>query len=298
MAQDVVILAILAVAILANVLLLASIPFWSRVARRSSSRDETSAPPVRRSARGELRDGPRDDRDARSVAAIEAFVADVPADAGGRTPTPTPSEVLSRRREMVAGLSPPGAGGPPRASTRQRERHDPAASSVTAVAARGHAPPISVLPGVADRAAWHRIVQEESARAARFERPVTVVIAELQRLEDVAIRLGPAAADRLVVETARLLVTEGRAVDQVARLDRARFGVLLPDTAESGARDYVDRVRAAADDWLRASGLSVRLSLGWASPGDDHDLVAAAAPAEERMREAGPQSMTGAPAKS
>lgn len=169
---------------------------------------------------------------------------------------------------------------------------------MTAVAARGHAPPISVLPGVADRAAWHRIVQEESARAARFERPVTVVIAELQRLEDVAIRLGPAAADRLVVETARLLVTEGRAVDQVARLDRARFGVLLPDTAESGARDYVDRVRAAADDWLRASGLSVRLSLGWASPGDDHDLVAAAALAEERMREAGPQSMTGAPAKS
>jgi GGDEF domain-containing protein len=88
----------------------------------------------------------------------------------------------------------------------------------------------------------------------------------------------------VVSETARLLVTEGRAADRVAWLGGARFGVLLLETEEVRASGYVDRVRAAADGWLESAGLSVRLSFGWASPADGGDVMTAAASAQQRMR--------------
>jgi diguanylate cyclase (GGDEF)-like protein len=108
------------------------------------------------------------------------------------------------------------------------------------------------------------MVRDESARAARFRRPSMVVTASLPNLDDVAARWGRAAAERVVTETARLLVSQGRAVDHIARLGDATFGVLLPETGEFGASRYAERVRAAADSWLMASGLSVRLEIGWA----------------------------------
>jgi len=157
-------------------------------------------------------------------------------------------------------------------------------TSAPALAAPGVQVPRWSVAGLGDPASWERTIREESARAARFHRPVTVVMAELPRLDDVADRLGRDAADRVVAETARLLVAEGRAVDRIAWLDDARFGVLLMETEEARAADYVDRVRSAADAWLVGAGLSVRLAMGWASPAEGGDVVAAVATAEERMR--------------
>jgi diguanylate cyclase (GGDEF)-like protein len=141
---------------------------------------------------------------------------------------------------------------------------------------------------------WDRLVREESARVARFGRPITVVMAELRRLDGVADRLGRDVADRVVTETASLLVTEGRSVDRIAWLGDARFGVLLLETEESGASHYVDRVRAVADGWLESAGLSLRLSLGWASPVEGGDVIAAAATAQQRMLDVDPRSSPGA----
>jgi hypothetical protein len=93
------------------------------------------------------------------------------------------------------------------------------------------------------------------------------------------------------VETARLLASKGRAVDPVAWLGDATFGILLLETEETRAAGYVDRMRAAADDWLESAGLSVRLSLGWASPAEGGDVMAAAALARQRMLDA-PHSST------
>ena len=294
--QDLLLL-VLAVAILANVLLLASIPLRSRsrdragqvppIARAPSS-EVSAPPPVRRSSRGEA----RDDGDARAVAAIEAFVADVSGDRAGLTPHP-PSEAPPRRPAVVGAVSRTAAD-PTRAAPGRAVAHAPPPSAATLPMPRRHAPAWS-LDGVADRAGWDRAVREESARVARFSRPVTVVIAELPRIDDVAARLGRDAADRVVAETARLLVAEGRSVDQIALLDYAVFGVLLPETEEPRAREYVDRVRAVADEWLQSAGLSVRLALGWASPAEDRDVEAAAALAQQRMREPEEPPVTGAP---
>ena len=140
--------------------------------------------------------------------------------------------------------------------------------------------------GFADAATWDRSIRDEAARTVRFGRPVTVVMAELHHLDHVADRLGRDVADRVVTETARLLAAEGRTADRLAWLGDAKFGVLLLETEESRARGYVERVRAATDGWLEWAGLSIRLSLGWASPAKGGDVIAAAALAGQRMHDA------------
>ena len=299
MRPDQVLLTILAIVVLANVLVVALIPLRTFTLRRSSQEEAVQQPRVQqpqvqqerlqpdrpaapaipaapvarpqavvpsRPDPGHLATGEaRDDADARAAAAIEAFVAEVSADAEGRTRVPGPSAAI-----------------PLRAVDRpEADDREPSALPLPERHARGPEP---APAGLADPATWARALREESARVARFGRPVTVVMAELPQLEGVADRLGRDAADQVVSETARLLVTEGRAADRVAWLGGARFGVLLLETEEVRASGYVDRVRAAADGWLESAGLSVRLSFGWASPADGGDVMTAAASAQQRMR--------------
>ena len=146
--------------------------------------------------------------------------------------------------------------------------------------------PGSALTELADTATWSRAIREESARVARFGRAVTVVMAELPRLDMVVDRFGRSVADQVATEATRLLVSESRAADRIAGLGDARFGIVLVETDERSAQGYVERVRAATDGWLQSTGLSIRLSLGWASPGEGGDVRTAAATAEQRMHDA------------
>jgi diguanylate cyclase (GGDEF)-like protein len=213
--------------------------------------------------------------------AIEDFVDQVSPTSGRAAPPPPTGAVL-----------PPRSAEPPPASTAPPRRPIVMPSGdggpyLAAPSGAAHAPvALKWVPeGLADRVAWDRIIRDESARAARFGRPGTVVMAELHHLDDLEERLGPDVADRVVTETARLLVREGRAADRIAWLGDATFGVLLVETGELQARGYVNRVRSGADRWLESAGLSVRLSLGWASPAENGDLRAAAAAARQRMQD-------------
>ena len=246
MPQDPVLLALVGVLVFANVLLLAWIVLRGRRPRRSWHQE-----PVRPGRPGRV----ETPGDARAAAAIEAFVTDAEANTTGRRP-PAPWNLIPPRREVIT---------------------DPAPTTVDI--------PYRIPAGLADPATWDRAIREESERAARFGRPVTVVMAELHHLDDVAARLGRDVAERVVTETARVLTADGRALDRIASLGDGRFGVLLLETEESAARRYVDRVRAAVDGWLESAGLSIRLSLGWASPTERGDILAAAAVAQQRMYE-------------
>ena len=256
MPQDQVLPALVGVLVGANVLLLSWIALRGRGWRRSGHQE-----PIRAGRPGRA----ETIADARAAAAIEAFVTDAEADATGRRRPPSPWELIPPIREVIDAPAP------------------------TTVDLRDRNP-----AGLADPATWDRAIRDESARAARFGRPVTVVVAELHNLDDVADRLGRGVAERVVAETARVLVADGRALDRIASLGGGRFGVLLLETEESAARGYVDRVRAAADGWLESAGLSIRLSLGWASPTERGDIVAAAAIAEQRMYETVRRTSTGA----
>jgi diguanylate cyclase (GGDEF)-like protein len=130
---------------------------------------------------------------------------------------------------------------------------------------------------------WNRLVAEEDVRHARYKRPVTVVVIELDGHDRLMAALGQLAADRVIVAVADTIRRHARKADHIARLGPSRFGVLLPETDEVAAINFVERVRQASDLWLESGAISLRLAIGWANPVVDSSVVSAQGQAVERM---------------
>jgi diguanylate cyclase (GGDEF)-like protein len=130
---------------------------------------------------------------------------------------------------------------------------------------------------------WNRIVADEDARVNRYRHPATVVIIELDGFDRLVANLGPDAGDRVLPALADTLSRNARGADHLARIGSTRFGILLPETDEVVAINYIERVREACDLWLESGAIALHLSIGWASPGPDSSLAVAVARAQERM---------------
>ncbi len=158
-----------------------------------------------------------------------------------------------------------------------------AARSAVAVTPTIVEPSADALTGLLTHAAWTRIVVDEEARIRRYRRPATIVMVELQGLDRLLELMGPGAVDRIVPAVADTLRRDARASDHVARLGTGRFAVLLPETDEILAINYVERVRRAADLWLESGAIALRMAMGWASSATDGSLSDAEGLATDRM---------------
>ncbi len=141
--------------------------------------------------------------------------------------------------------------------------------------------PVTGLPGPAF---WRTVVATESARNARYRRPASVVLAEIVGLAAMVDLWGDDVAAQALVAVGRVLQGGCRSSDYVARLDDARFGVLLTETDEVAAINYVERVRERCERRLRTAEQGVRVAFGWASPTGSGTLLVAAGRAETRLR--------------
>ena len=139
------------------------------------------------------------------------------------------------------------------------------------------------MPALATPSSWATWLEEEAARAVRYERPATIVLVELAGLDRLADRVGVAAADRLIPPVASTIRRHARAADRLARLSATRFGVLLVETDEVSAINYIERIRSTCDVWLAAGAVSLRLSAGWAEIRPDRGAEAALREAEQRL---------------
>lgn len=142
---------------------------------------------------------------------------------------------------------------------------------------------VDAPPGVLDGPAWSRILGDEAARIKRYHRPGTVVMIQLDGLDRFVDRLGHDAADRIVSVVADTILRLARDADHVARLGPGRFAVLLPETDEVAAINYVERARRSCELWLESGAIAMRLAIGWAGTTGDPDLAEAQRIATERM---------------
>jgi diguanylate cyclase (GGDEF)-like protein len=140
-----------------------------------------------------------------------------------------------------------------------------------------------VLTGADGPRLWDRLILSEGARAARYHRPVTVAFAEIAGLDRLAGQWGWDVAGRALASCARRLGREIRSSDHIARLEQARFGILLTETAEIAAINFVERARASCERELAPFGEDVRIGFGWASPPDGGDLSDAIGKAQTRL---------------
>ena len=94
---------------------------------------------------------------------------------------------------------------------------------------------------------WDRVISSEVARVSRYHRPATVVLVDVAGLDDFARAWGTDVAERLFIQLARTMSVESRSSDHIARIDRTRFAILLTETDEIAAINFVERVRAACE---------------------------------------------------
>lgn len=130
---------------------------------------------------------------------------------------------------------------------------------------------------------WDRLILSETARAERYKRPVTVVLVEIAGLSAIGKLWGPRVAEHTLAAAARTLSREIRTSDHIARIEPLRFGLLLTETTEIAAINFVERARAACERDLMMGAEVVKVAFGWASPPDGGDLADALALAARRL---------------
>ena len=113
---------------------------------------------------------------------------------------------------------------------------------------------------------WQRVLVAEVSRSIRYARPLTVVVAEVEGVLELGERWGIPVAGHALHELAQVLRRLTRTSDYCTRIGLTRFGVVLTDTHEIEAINFVERVRDEAPAALPHSGEGLRLVFGWASP--------------------------------
>jgi diguanylate cyclase (GGDEF)-like protein len=132
-----------------------------------------------------------------------------------------------------------------------------------------------VLTGLDGPDLWQRVLVSETSRAYRYKRALTVVVIELAGVETIASAWGTDVARHCVREAAQCLRRMARTSDYCARVGPERFGVILTETDEIAAINFVERVREAGPRAMPRGGEQLRFTFGWASPrsGESADAV-------------------------
>jgi diguanylate cyclase (GGDEF)-like protein len=131
------------------------------------------------------------------------------------------------------------------------------------------------LTGLEGPDAWQRGLVAEVARTVRYGRPLTIVVLELEGVMELGEELGEDVGRHAMHEAAQALRGESRTSDQLFRIGVTRFGLILTETDEIAAINFVERVRERLLPRLPMDGAGLRLSFGWASPlsGESPDVV-------------------------
>jgi diguanylate cyclase (GGDEF)-like protein/PAS domain S-box-containing protein len=128
------------------------------------------------------------------------------------------------------------------------------------------------VTGLANRALFKDRVEHALERQIRDDRPVSVLIMDLDDFKTINDSLGHAAGDQMLAEVGDRLKNSLRAADTAARLGGDEFAVLLEDGGEGlGAADVAARILASLDGPFHLEGKEVfgRASIGIATAGQD-----------------------------
>lgn len=146
------------------------------------------------------------------------------------------------------------------------------------------------LTGTLNRRAFFDQGEREFARASRHHEPLSLIMLDLDRFEDVNDRHGPVAGDAVLMQVAQICRELLRTEDLLARYWADKFVCLLPVTDIRSAEAVADRIRAKASAAPVSFGdatFAVRISAGVASRQDtDRSLDTLLRRAERALRQA------------
>lgn len=106
---------------------------------------------------------------------------------------------------------------------------------------RAHTDPVT---GVANRAEFIRVSDLEIHRHARFGKPLSVLVLDLDQLKQISESFGPQASDIVLIEVSRRIKRATRSYDFVGRYGADEFCILLPDATQEDVDRVIARIRA------------------------------------------------------
>jgi diguanylate cyclase (GGDEF)-like protein/putative nucleotidyltransferase with HDIG domain len=89
------------------------------------------------------------------------------------------------------------------------------------------------------------VMQEELGRAQRFQRPLSLIMADLDLLRDINNTYGHLAGDAVLRGISEVFRQQLRHYDVPARFGGEEFSILLPETPTDQAYEIADRIRRA-----------------------------------------------------
>lgn len=107
---------------------------------------------------------------------------------------------------------------------------------------------IDRLTGLPSDHAWREALDRELARAARGGEPPCVAVLAFDGFERYAERHGSAAGEALLRQASTRWRARVRGGDVLARLDRRRFGLLLPATVPAAGHAVTERLVTSGPD--------------------------------------------------
>jgi diguanylate cyclase (GGDEF)-like protein/putative nucleotidyltransferase with HDIG domain len=121
------------------------------------------------------------------------------------------------------------------------------------------------LTGLLNRHALEEMLDIELERAMRADRPLSVIVGDLDSFAAVNERQGHAAGDSALQLVAGDCLKWKRRIDQAARIGGEEFALLLPETDERGAFIVAERLRRATHRTFAEAAVPVTISFGVAS---------------------------------
>ena len=125
------------------------------------------------------------------------------------------------------------------------------------------------ITGLYNHRTFYLLLADELARAARFNRPVSLLLLDIDRFKRVNDTDGHLAGDAILKGLSGLLHRHGRAIDRVCRYGGDEIAVILPECDLEAAANVAERLRAAVEaqpfDIEAGAPVSITVSIGVAS---------------------------------
>jgi diguanylate cyclase (GGDEF)-like protein/putative nucleotidyltransferase with HDIG domain len=118
------------------------------------------------------------------------------------------------------------------------------------------------LTGLLNRRAFEEMLNFELDRSRRTNRPVSIIIGEIDGLGRLNADRGHAAGDTALQQVASDMAKWKRRIDSAGRLGGEKFGVILPETDEDGAFLVAERLRRASRRTFAQDALPLKISFG------------------------------------
>ena len=131
------------------------------------------------------------------------------------------------------------------------------------------------LTGLYRREAVLDLLRKEIGRAARYRRPLVVIMADIDHFKEVNDRYGHLVGDALLKNTASVMAAKVRATDIVGRYGGEEFLLVFPETRLEHGLAVAEKLRRAVEaaSVVLADGKEVRVTISFGLTAVEEDQI-------------------------